>query len=275
MERADRNNEVRLQVLIATFGPQGLRKVVAMRLPRVPGVGYLVSWQLPEGDCPVPEQVASRTDIQVFKNRTRGVARNRNIAVSLATAPWCLHSDDDLVYLPGALQALMREIEARPEVDIVCCAYTCHGRHMKPYPRGPVPIGSAPKGWYANTFEIAFRRDSEAGRTPLNENFGAGAPFMRAGDEDLYLHDAACRGARGVILPLVLCRHDHDSTAERDGGRDWFVMTQGAVLSHIHPRTWPLRLLRHALRQERFPAFRYFVLGVRGMRHARRHGYFG
>lgn len=266
---------VRLQVLVCTYGKEGMSRVQEMDPPRVPGVEWLVSWQLPEGhESAVPPALAVRPDLRVHVCRNRGLSRNRNEAMRLATAPWCLLADDDLRYMPGALEALMAEAEARPDTDILCCAYTCCGRFMKPYPVRPVPLRCAPKGWYANSFEIAFRRQSPAGRTLFNENFGAGAPLMRAGEEDLWLHDAARAGAAGMILPLTLCRHDHDSTAERDGSADWFVMTRGAVHSRLHPVSWPLRMLRHSLRQKTMTPWRYLRLALRGARHARRHGYF-
>lgn len=275
MERTDTEIDIKLQVLIATFGPEGMRRVADMCLPRVRGVEYLVSWQLPDGDCPVPGELAARPDLRVFKSDTRGVTRNRNLSLSRATAPWVLIADDDLVYMPGALERLIAEIEKRPQTDILCCEYICNGKFMKPYPDVPTPAGRAPKGWYANSFEIAFRLGSEAGKVRFNENFGVGAPLLQAGEEDIFLYEAARRGARCEILPLVLCRHDHDSTTERAAARPWFVMTQGAVLSHLHPLSWPLRLLRHSLRQRHFPALRYVWLGIRGARHARRHHYFG
>lgn len=266
---------VRLQVLVCTYGCEGIARLAQMNPPRVPGVEWLVSWQLPEGEAPVvPAVLGHRDDLRVYPVCGRGLSRNRNEAMRRATAPWCLLADDDLEYLPGALEALMAEAEARVDTDILCCAYTCRGRFMKPYPVRPVPLKRAPKGWYANSFEIAYRRQSVAGRTSFNEHFGAGAPLMRAGEEDLWLHDAARAGASGMILPLTLCRHDHDSTAERDGSADWFVMTRGAVHSRLHPVSWPLRLLRHSLRQHAMSPWRYLRLALRGVRHARRHGYF-
>jgi glycosyltransferase involved in cell wall biosynthesis len=264
MERASAVTPLRLQVLIATFGPEGMRRIEAMSLPRIAGVEYLVGWQLPEGDIPVGETIGKRADIRVFKSRERGLARNRNFVMARAEAPWCLLSDDDLRYTEASLKALLEAIDANPQADIICCAYTCRGRFMKPYPAGPVPLERAPRGWYANSFEIAYRRVGPAGAVRFNVNFGVCAPLFRAGEEDIFLCDARRAGARGLILPLVLCAHDHDSTAERDGDKDWFVMTQGAVHKHLHPLTWPMRLFRHALCQKRMSKWRYFRLAMRG-----------
>lgn len=81
---------MRLQVLICTIGAEGIARVLKAVHPRVEGVGYLVSWQQPDGDIPVPQELAERQDFQVFIHRSHGISRNRNFAISCASAPLCL-----------------------------------------------------------------------------------------------------------------------------------------------------------------------------------------
>ena len=57
---------LRLDVLIATHRPEGIKRVVDMDLPRVDGVGYIVSWQDHRGVL-VPQELARRDDIEIVR----------------------------------------------------------------------------------------------------------------------------------------------------------------------------------------------------------------
>ena len=82
----DNNGAIKLQVLICTLGEAGIQRVAKGEHPHVPGVEYLVSWQLPDGDVAIPDEL-SRPDFKIIKNTTRGLSRNRNLSIAAATAP--------------------------------------------------------------------------------------------------------------------------------------------------------------------------------------------
>ena len=71
-----------LEVLICTIGAEGIRRVAASQRPEIPGVLYLVYWQLPDGDLPVPDELRNRHDTIVIKSASRGISVNRNRALS-------------------------------------------------------------------------------------------------------------------------------------------------------------------------------------------------
>ena len=116
------NQDIRLQVLICTLGGEGIRRVAAACHPQVCQVEYLVSWQLPEGDLPVPEAL-QRPDFRIIKSDTRGLSRNRNAAIEAASAPLCLISDDDVIYNADNLQGIIRHFDENPEEDILTFRY--------------------------------------------------------------------------------------------------------------------------------------------------------
>lgn len=261
--------QIKLQVLVCTYGNAGLERFLATDPPRLASVEYVVSMQLPENENE-PAQLTPREDIEVYPIRQKGLALNRNHAMSLASAPLCLHADDDVCLRPEALTELIDTFEKHPECDVLCCRYTCRGDFMKPYAETLMPKRKAPRGWYANSFELAFRRVSAAGEVSFNVNFGVNAPLFRAGEEDVWLYDCERAGAGVWLAPITLGAHDHDSTAERSAAEPWFVMTQGAVHSHLHTWSWPLRTLLHAMRQRRMGLLRYWLLTLKGGRQARR-----
>ena len=59
-----------LDLALITFGPDGIRRVGAMNLPRIDGVHYVVSWQC-GGDAAVPASLI-RPDISVCRTQKPG-----------------------------------------------------------------------------------------------------------------------------------------------------------------------------------------------------------
>lgn len=267
--------EVRLQVLICTIGAGGIARVEAAEHPQTEGVEYVVSWQQPDGPRqPVPVSLAVRKDFRVVVNDTRGLSRNRNIAMGLVTAPWVLVGDDDVDYDSEGLRLLIERI-SDTEADVVCCRYTCGGRYIKTYGGREFDLRRPVKGWYPTSFEIAYRSDSAAGRTRFNENFGIGTPLLCAGEEDIWLYDSLKSGARGIFAPITIGSHDGATTAERHEGEAWLLMTHGAVLSYIKPWSWPARMLVYAWRKRASGFVRHLRLSLAGVVYARRNRLWG
>lgn len=243
-----RGGPIELQVQLCLYGAEGMKRLLAAEHPAVDGVGWLVSWQLPDGPLPVPEEISSRDDFEVIISHDRGLSRNRNHALAHpAGAPLILIGDDDVSYSADALRELIETFRRHPEADVVCCRYTCFGRYTKPYGQGEISVACPPFGWYLTSFELAMRRSCLNGLR-FNENLGLGAPRLVAGEETVFLHDLLRRGAKGIIVPVDIGTHDHPTTGERLRTDPRFLFTHGAVHTHIHPCTWPLRLLLHAVR---------------------------
>lgn len=237
-----------LQVLICTYGREGLERAAAASHPRMEGVEYLVSWQLrsDETGLSIPKAL-ERPDFKVFSSLTKGLAINRNIALSRATAPILLISDDDVDYTEEGLQRIIDAFRLHKDMDIVTFRYDS-ASHAKHYPSHPCDLTSPEKGYFVTSFEIALRRKAVQGRFWFNENFGIGAVFP-SGEEDIFMHDCLAGGLKGIFLPITVARHDGTTTSERNLMLPSRPQTKGAVFLHLHPRQWPLRMIAHALRE--------------------------
>jgi hypothetical protein len=267
------NQNIKLQVLICTLGEAGIKRIVEAHHPNVPEVEYLVSWQLPDGDVEIPEELERRRDFKVFKNNTRGLSKNRNIALSLATAPYCLISDDDLDYSEDGLLRIIRKFEDNPQLDIATFKYS--GNDRKFYPDYSFDLRKPPKGYFVTSFEIAFRRNKIIkSEIKFNENFGIGAKFP-AGEEDIWLHDLLRKRFIGRFFPIIIAHHEGLTTGLRLDGDPALIITKGAVFIHIYKWTWLLRMLIHAYRQCRndgnFTMFQYCQIWMKGALKATKH----
>ncbi len=231
--------------MICTYGKDGIERVAAANHPHTEGVEYLVSWQK-DGASDIPTALL-RNDFKIVASDTKGLSKNRNIALSNATAPLLLVSDDDVVYTKERLHAVIDAFDTHQEADILTFRYESSS-HSKFYPALQCDLSTPEKGYYLTSFEIALRKDSVRGKIWFNENFGIGALFP-SGEEDVFIKDCLDSGLKGLFIPLTINRHDGTTTSGRNLMLPSRPQTKGAVFLRLHPRQWPLRMVAHALRE--------------------------
>lgn len=279
------NDEVRdnngasalLQVLICTYGEDGIKRVAAGNHPEVAGVEYLVSWQT-DGNTTIPASL-DREDFTIHTSHTKGLSANRNIALSLASAPLLLISDDDVDYSESGLRSIIEAFDTHKDMDILTFRYESSS-HSKYYPESPCDLSTPERGYFVTSFEIALRKDSVKGKLWFNENFGIGSIFP-SGEEDVFIKECLNAGLKGLFLPITIARHDGTTTSERNLMLPARPQTKGAVFLCLHPHDWPLRMIAHALRE--IPLWRkglvpspvsYCLNWIKGVRIARRNSVF-
>jgi hypothetical protein len=266
---------IRLQILIPTIGRNGIEKVIRSGRPHIDGVEYLVSWQQPDEEIAIPEEL-KRNDFRIKIVKTRGVARNRNSLLEMITAPLALWSDDNDLNSEEHISTVLRAFEENPDADIL--TFRADHPGMDKYdPPFSFDYPHVAKGYYIMTSEMAMRSESVRGKAIFNEHFGVGAHFP-AGEEDLYLWDCARAGCRWRYLPLEIVHIPGDSTAERIENSAGQIATKGAVLLHLYPITWPGRMAAHILRYRHHPQSRgmwwYMKQWLGGVYYALRHHVF-
>lgn len=228
-----------LDVLIATYSPDGLRRVEEMNLPRVEGVCYIVSWQAHDG-AQVPGYFDGRDDIRIYRLGTPGVSNNRNNAIARSSADIMLMADDDLIYTPSRLTAVVRAFEDRPWMEMASFMY--EGEDAKTYPAHECSLSKLPKGFFQTTFEIAVRRDSRAGRLRFSSDFGPGARDWSVGEDTVFLLTARRMGIVPRFIPTIICRHNGPTTGIRPMTDPAALRGTGACLALEYPLTSPLRI---------------------------------
>ncbi len=251
-----------LEVLISTYGNEGIARVAEMNLPTADNIFYLISWQMPSGDPLLPKALL-RKDVRVSVISSTGLSKNRNNAIGRATGDICLIADDDVAYTAERLQAVVSAFVANSGVDIAAFRYDGDG---KLYPDFEFDLRRPAKGWNPSSIEIAFRRETVAGKIEFNELFGLGAPEFHAAEEAVFIHQAMHRGLKGRFFPVTIARHNGASTGFRRMSKG-FLMAQGAYMSIAYPLTAPLRIPLFAWRADRrrqtlfAPALRHLLKG--------------
>lgn len=242
-ESAD--NSPAMQVLICTFGKEGIERIAGAEYPQVAGVRYLVSWQHSQ-DFELPDALR-REDFDIVRTESVGLSKNRNHAFSNSSAPILLISDDDVAYMEQNLKDVIKAFEDNPQADILTFRYDSI-EAKKTYPDHEFDLTAPPKGYFVTSFEIAIRSKNIKGRIWMNESFGIGATFP-AGEEDIFIRDCLDAGLKGKFLPITVARHDEPTTSEKNLMLPSRPATKGAVFLRLHPRSWVLRMAAHALRE--------------------------
>lgn len=202
-----------LEVLICTYGEEGINRVAAMNLPQVDRVKYLVSWQIANHpvDNLVPPSLL-RDDITISPTTSVGLSNNRNHALNEASGDLCLIADDDLTYTPHQLLSIIATFNANPSVDIALFKYS--GGDSKTYPDYEFCLNNEPKGYYITSFEIAFRRQRIDKSLRFDPRLGVGAA-MPAGEEAIFIHHALKRGLYCKFFPFIITHHAALTTGTR------------------------------------------------------------
>lgn len=264
------NSICKLEVLISTLGQPGLERLAAGDYPRVEGVRYLVGVQHPDGPVTVPDVLAERSDMSFVMMEGKGIGASRHRLLTEARGELLLLSDDDLVYDPEGLLSVIKAFDERPEYDFLSFKYASDS--PKRYLLKESPLNPMPRGYFLTSFELGMRREKVQGVANFNVHFGY-SDFLHA-EEVLFLHDMIEAGLKGAFVPIVICTHAGESTGQRADRQPAFVECKGAVVAHIHKRTWPLRMLTHALRYHDGSQISYCSWWLRGVRKARRLGVF-
>lgn len=253
-----------LEVMIATCGADGGRKVEAMNLPEIEGVSYLVSWQ--DSDAGWPASLSSRADVKLLRLDGRGLSRNRNNLLDNATAEILLVCDDDLTIYPEGLNRLRTIFQENPQLEYGSFRYTSD--FQKKYPAGECNLTRLPKNFFQTSFEIAVRRCSAAGKLRFHTGFGLGAPRFTSGEEELFLLKARRMGIDCRFFPIDIFHHQGETTGIRSRLHCGSIRARGVLTALEYPLTAPLRVLLGAYRIARnrqAPFFKSFRLLLSGM----------
>lgn len=251
------HSETILEVAVATCGPQGARRVAAMELPRLPGVAYLVSWQLPDDDIDsavIPDSIAGRSDVRVVTLRGMGLSRNRNNCLREASGELMMFADDDLILNPEGLAKVIETFRRIPSLDYGSFRFDSDVPKQYP-PAAPdgTPLHHLPRGFYQSSVEVVLRLKHPDG-TPapasalrFNEDFGLGAPRYSAGEEELLLRRARNASMDCRAFDIITSFHPGASTGRRSLSTG-VLRARGVCLAVEYPLTAPLRVVLTARR---------------------------
>lgn len=235
----------RVQVLIPTMFQRDRSLVEKMNI-RTPAVianqgDYegLDEYLLPSGEV-----------VTFVSSATRGVGRNRNIALEHASEEICLIGDDDVVYFDDYEEKVLDAFDKIPDADLVFFNLDS--------PEGQlfqIEQDSRVRWWNFlryGTARVAVRRSriQEAGIS-FNEQFGGGTEHSH-GEDTLFFADCLKHGLRIYAVSTTVGELTENRGSTWDNGNiDKYLSDQGALYRAMSPSLWRFWVLQDAVRRSR------------------------
>ena len=240
-----------LDILICTID-EGIERVPEVLMSPRGDVRYVVSMQY---SCPcagrkshaeergkeletellkrVPQVLREREDVVLTFLEGRGLSRNRNHALEMATGDILLIADDDNRYTKELIDRIFEAYREHEKADIICFAAESYGGEpMKTYPTETMPYRRAmEQGYYPTSMEMTMRKGVEV---RFDERFGLGSELLCAGEEDVFLKDAQDKGYQVLFVPKVIVRSRYETTGSHFIGNKKLQMSKGATFKYVY-----------------------------------------
>ena len=261
----------KLQVLVTTMHASDTAKYREMNLQTDAVIANQADFDGYE------EVVENGCRVQLVSTRTRGLSRNRNIALAHANreAEYLMFSDDDLVFNDGYETLILEEFERHPEAEAI--KFNLHDLSntrkisMKRIMR----------------FEKATRRSMSASgvcalvicqdivrrhNLHFHEFFGTGTENF-CGEDTIFLMEMLKKKIKLYRSPVDIAGIDQSESSWFRGFDERYFTTAGKVLRTAFPRLAPLLAVRSAFRFSRretcsmgfLKILKYYLIGVKSL----------
>lgn len=210
-----------LTILISTMaeGIQFLKPAIEFEDPEI---NYLIVHQEFEG-MEIPSYLKNRSDIEIVKTYSKGLAASRNVALKNCKTSYALIADDDVRYIPHGLAQVMEIIE-KDKPDFALFKISTHKGEpeYKAYPKQSYELGELLH--WVSSIELLVNVDKLKEDSILfDERFGLGTTLDR-GEEEIFVKDMLAKKWNGIYYPIYLVMHPYMSSGkiERSLANDYF-----------------------------------------------------
>ena len=181
---------------------------------------------------------------QMYTTATLGVGLNRNLALLMADAKFCLIADDDVVYSEGYRDHVLRAFQELPDADVIVFGLLVlhDGSRNAPVIRRIKKMGPFTKNPYGGPC-IAFRLHSiRKANIWFTLLFGGGSRYG-CGEDTFFIRQCIRNGLTVYTHPYVIGQTDtRDSTWFQGLGKQYFF-GKGAYFQMAHKKTLWLWML--------------------------------
>ena len=185
------------------------------------------------------EMVINGCTVKMVSTDSRGLSRNRNIAMAHVSqkAEYVLFSDDDLVFVDGYEQLILDEFEKHPEAEAI--KFNIHDlsktrkismRRIEQFEKATRRNMSSSGVW-----GIVVKRDTlKKHNLHFHENFGTGTENF-CGEDTIFLMEMLDKKVRLYRSPVDIAGIDQTESTWFKGHNERYFTTVGMVLGTIYP----------------------------------------
>jgi glycosyltransferase involved in cell wall biosynthesis len=180
---------------------------------------------------------------KMISTETRGVGKNRNLALSYASADICLMADDDIKYNDDMEEKILSEFQNHPDADVIVFHFESDSPDRIPekYSKTKKWPKFARTPWGA--VRIAFRLDSlRKANVWFSTLFGGGCLFP-SGEDSIWIKDLRKAGLTFYVSKETIGTVSYVTSSWFTGYDEKYFYGVGACYAAISPRMTCLRFL--------------------------------
>ena len=178
-----------------------------------------------------------KNNCQLITTNTKGVGKNRNIALLAADAEIVLFGDDDMEYIDGYREIVIKAFKDIPDADIIIFNLDYQNSPVN-NTRRVTKTTHRVHFWNALNYgapRIAMRLNSQR-RANLwfSLQFGGGAKY-NAGEDCLFIAEALRKKLKIYVHPATIARTDLSQSSWFKGYDRKFFFDKGALFKALFP----------------------------------------
>jgi glycosyltransferase involved in cell wall biosynthesis len=209
---------------------------------------------------------------QMVTTDTRGLSRNRNISIALASSEYLLFSDDDLIFDDDYIKIIEEEFQRYPDADAIKFGVQSMNpaRPLSYKTPNVTKRATVRNVTSAGVIALVIRRKIiEQKNLFFHENFGAGRDLY-CGEDTIFLNHLVRRGGVLYLSCRNIAKVKQDGSSWFEGYNKKYFNTIGTVLGYLYPILSYLLALRSSYKFAKrktnmnfFQIFRCYLDGIK------------
>lgn len=204
---------MKIDILICTYN-EGIKRIKDLILPQQEDISYKISHQVTRSiemdDC----EFLSRSDIEYCVIKSRGLSKNRNNVLRMASGDICFIADDDVKYDLDNIRVVARTFSENPLMDLYIGKIKTYDDEPEYKKYSPNKKRMRWKDIFSvSSIEIVFKREAiiKKGIT-FDVRFGLGGDLYTRGEEGVFLSDCLKNNLRIIYFPQYIVKHPKESS---------------------------------------------------------------
>lgn len=220
----------KLQVLVATMNQTDFSLIEKMNLTTDAIIANQAS------AVEKREEVRDGKRYCMITTDTRGVGKNRNIALTFAEGDICLLADEDMVYEKDYEGQILNAFQENPRADAIVFNIKTIGREVKRRETKKGKKVSVLRFQNYGACRVAFRRERlQKANICFTELFGGGCPHG-SGEDSLFLREMLRKGMKIYTSPVCIGTVNQEGSSWFRGYNETFFYDKGCLMKAMFPR---------------------------------------
>ena len=254
------DKEFRIEVLVTTMHQHDMTKYEQMNLQTDAVIANQTDYNGYE------EREINGYRGKMISSETRGLSRNRNIALALSSGDLLVFADDDMVFKDGYEKLIRDEFQTHPEAEAIMFAVNiiALGKGKIATARKKITEFTRATRKFLGAYGVcglAIKADTlKRSCLCFHERFGAGTENY-CGEDTIFLQKILCNKVPFYLSPVIIADIDQSESTWFDGFTKKRFYVNGRILAACYPHVSRLLAVRSAYRfSKRQKSMRFFAI---------------